>query len=46
MLTTTIEGIFRKKIPAKAQGIASMIGLGLLFALGIAVIIKDIIALF
>lgn len=46
LLTTAVEGISRKKIPAKVQGIVSLVGIGLLLALGVFVIIKDIVGLF
>lgn len=45
LLVTIIEGISRKKVPEKAKSIMSIIGLVLLMALGIAVLIKDIVAL-
>ena len=43
LLVTAIEGISRKKIPAKFKTIMSLIGLGLLFALMIAIIVLDIL---
>ena len=43
LLVTAIEGITRKKIPAKLKGIMSFIGLGLLFALMIAIVVLDIL---
>ena len=46
LLTTAVEGITRKKIPAKVQGIVSLIGIGLLFALAAFILVKDIIGLF
>ena len=45
LLVTIIEGITRKKVPAKAQSIMSVIGMVLLFGLMIAVTVKDIIQL-
>ena len=46
LLTTAVEWISRKRIPAKAQTIASLVGMGLLLALGIFVMVKDVIMLF
>lgn len=46
LLVTAIEGITRKRVPAKAQSIMSIIGMVLLFGLMIAVTVKDIIQLF
>ena len=43
LLVTAIEGITRKKIPAKLKGIMSFIGLALLFALMIAIVVLDIL---
>ena len=43
LLVTAVEGITRKKIPAKLKGIMSFIGLGLLFALMIAIVVLDIL---
>lgn len=43
LLVTAIEGITKKKLPKKFKTIMSMIGLGLLFALMIAVIVMDIL---
>ena len=40
LLTTAVEGITRKKIPAKIQG------MGLLFLLAIVILVKDIVGLF
>lgn len=45
LLVTAIEGISKKKIPANVQGIVSIVGIGLLLALGVAIIIKDIVGL-
>lgn len=45
LLVTIIEGITKKKVPAKVQGIMNYVGLGLLLALALAVTIKDILAL-
>ena len=45
LLVTAVEGITRKKIPAKAKTIMSLIGLGLLFALMAAIIVLDILRL-
>jgi regulator of sigma E protease len=45
LLVTIIEGITKKKVPAKLQGIMNFIGLGLLIGLALAVTIKDILAL-
>lgn len=45
LAVTAVEAITRKKVPAKAQSIASMIGFVLLGLLMIAVTVKDIIAL-
>ncbi len=46
LLTTAVEGISRKKIPARVQGIVSLIGMALLFALAAFILVKDIIGLF
>ena len=46
LLTTAVEGISRKKIPARVQGIVSLIGMVLLFALAAFILVKDIIGLF
>lgn len=46
LLVTVIEGVSKRKVPAKAQTIMSIIGMVLLFALMIAVTVKDIIQLF
>lgn len=43
LLVIIIEGISRKKIPDKVKRIVSLVGLGLLFTLMIALVIKDII---
>lgn len=45
LVVTAIEAITRKKVPAKAQSIMSIIGFVLLFGLMIVVTIKDIISL-
>ena len=45
LLTTAVEWISKKKIPAKAQAIATLTGMALLLALGVFVIIKDIVML-
>ena len=42
LLVTAVEGISKKKIPQKAKTIMSLIGLGLLFALMIAIIVLDV----
>ena len=46
LLITVIEGVSKKKVPDKFKTIMSLIGLFLLFGLMIAVVVKDIIALF
>lgn len=46
LLVTIIEGVSKRKVPAKAQTIMSIIGMVLLFGLMIAVTVKDIIQLF
>ena len=46
LLTTIVEGISRKRIPPKVQGIVSIVGILALLAIGIFVIIKDIVLLF
>ena len=43
ILVTIVEGVTRKEIPTKVKTIMSLIGIGLLFALMIALIIKDLI---
>ena len=45
LLVTAIEGITRKKIPAKLKTIMSLVGLGLLFALMIVIIVLDVLRL-
>ncbi|HAS55944.1 MAG TPA: hypothetical protein DCR94_01530 [Firmicutes bacterium] len=45
LLVTAIEGISKKKVPAKVQSIMSILGMVLLFGLMIAVTIKDIVSL-
>lgn len=42
LLVTAIEGISKKKIPGKVKTIMSLIGLGLLFALMIAIVVFDV----
>lgn len=44
LLVTAYEGIRKKQIPTKVKNVVSLIGLGLLFALMIAIVIKDIIS--
>ena len=46
LLTTIVEGISRKRIPPKVQGIVSIVGILALLGIGIFVIIKDIVLLF
>ena len=46
LVVTGIEGITRKKVPEKAKSIMSIIGLVLLMGLALAVLIKDVLALF
>ena len=46
LLVTAVEGITRKKIPQKVQGIVSFVGLVLLIGLMIVIAVKDVIALF
>ena len=43
LLVTAVEGIFHKKIPQKVKTIVSIIGLGLLFLLMIAIIVLDVL---
>ena len=43
LLVTAIEGISKKKIPAKLKTIMSLIGLGLLFTLMILIVVFDIL---
>ena len=43
LLVLAVEGIFRKEIPAKVKSWVSIVGIALLFALMIAILIKDII---
>ena len=45
LLVTAIEGITRKKIPAKVKTIVSIVGIGLLFALMAVIIVLDILRL-
>lgn len=42
LLVTVVEGATRKKFPEKVKNIVSFIGIGLLFLLMIAIIIKDV----
>ncbi|MCQ2742941.1 MAG: site-2 protease family protein [Bacilli bacterium] len=46
LLVTAIEGISKKKVPAKVKTIVSFVGLALLFGLFILITVKDIIGLF
>ncbi len=46
LLITFIEGVFHKKINEKVKNIVSLIGVGLLLVLGVAIIIKDVVGLF
>ena len=46
LLVTAIEGITRKEVPTKFKSIASIIGIALLFALMIAIIVKDVFTFF
>ncbi len=46
LLVTAIEGVTRKKVPQKVQGIVSVVGLVLLMALMAFIAVKDIVALF
>lgn len=46
LLVLAIEGVTRKKVPDKAKAIASYVGLGLLMALMVVLIFKDIFTLF
>lgn len=46
LLVTAIEGISKKKVPQKVQGIVSLVGMVLLFGLMAVIVIKDIIGLF
>ena len=45
LVVTFIEGVSKKKVPDKAKSIMSLIGLGLLMALAVAILIKDVITL-
>lgn len=45
LLVTAVEGITKKRIPAKVQGIVSIIGFAILFMLMIAIMVKDVIVL-
>lgn len=42
LLVTAVEGATRKKMPEKVKNIVSFIGIGLLFILMIAIIVKDL----
>ncbi|MBR1847565.1 MAG: site-2 protease family protein [Bacilli bacterium] len=46
LLVTAIEGISRKKVPARVQGIVSTVGLVLLIGLMVLIAVKDVAALF
>ena len=46
LVSIGFEAITRKKIPLKVKSIISMVGMGLLFLLVIAITVKDIIMLF
>ena len=46
LLVVAIEGIFKKEIPNKVKSIISFVGIAILFALMIAIVIKDIVGLF
>lgn len=46
LLVIAVEAITRKKMPAKAKNIASLVGMILLFGLMILIVIKDVIGLF
>ena len=45
LLVTVIEGVSRKKVPQKVQGIVSTVGLVLLFGLMIFIAVKDVASL-
>lgn len=46
VVITTIEAIRRKDFKTKTKGIISMVGIGILFLLGMVVLVKDIIFIF
>ena len=46
LLVTFIEGVTRKRVPQKVQGIVSTVGLVLLIGLMAIIAVKDIVALF
>ena len=46
LLVLAIEGISRKKVPEKVQGIVSFVGMIILFAFMAFILIKDVIGLF
>ena len=43
LLVIFVEGVFKKEIPPKVKGIVSIVGIGLLFILMIAIVVKDLI---
>ena len=46
LLVTFIEGVTRKRVPQRVQGIVSTVGLVLLIGLMAIIAVKDIVALF
>ena len=46
LLITVVEGVCKKKVPEKFKTVMTLIGFVLLFGLMLAVVVKDIIALF
>ena len=46
LLITVVEGVSKKKVPEKFKTVMTLIGFVLLFGLMLAVVVKDIIALF
>ena len=44
LLVLAVESIFRKKIPEKAKNIVSLVGIGLLLALMVVVLVKDLLS--
>ena len=46
LLVLAIEGISRKKVPEKVQGIVSFVGMVILFAFMAFILVKDVIGLF
>lgn len=46
LIVTFVEGVSKKKVPAKIQNIVSFIGFALLAALMVAITVKDVIQLF